>query len=67
MESGTPLIELFAPYRGMSACLFLDPTTCLDMLPSFVFNENFGFLFWDVVHPTTEAYRRLGVYMHEIA
>jgi phospholipase/lecithinase/hemolysin len=66
MESRTPLIELFAPYQGMSACLFLDPTSCLDMLPSFEFNENYGFLFWDIVHPTTEAYRALGDYMYEI-
>jgi phospholipase/lecithinase/hemolysin len=48
----------------MSACLFVDPATCIDM-PSFVFNADFGFLFWDVVHPTTEAHRHLGEYMFQ--
>jgi len=65
MESQIPLIEVFAPTTpGMSACLFLNPASCIDM-PAFLFNGNFGFIFWDVVHPTTEAYRFLAEYMYD--
>jgi phospholipase/lecithinase/hemolysin len=66
MDSAIPLIELFAPTPGMSACLFLDPATCFDM-PEFLFNgDDFGYIFWDIVHPTTEAYRFLGDYMYDL-
>ena len=67
MEPTVPMIEAFSPTTpGMSACLFLDPATCMDM-PALVFNQNttFGFLFWDIVHPTTEAHRYLGDYMFD--
>ena len=65
MESQLPLIEAFAQATpGMSACLFLNPASCIDM-PAFLFNGDFGFLFWDVVHPTTEAHRFLADYMFD--
>jgi phospholipase/lecithinase/hemolysin len=62
MEPRIPAIEGFA--LGKSACLFLGPATCVDM-PAFAFNANLGVLFWDVVHPTTEAHRHLGDYMFD--
>jgi phospholipase/lecithinase/hemolysin len=71
MESHVPLIEAVAQEAtppippGMSACLFLDPASCVNM-PASSFNRNFGFIFWDVVHPTTEAYRLLGDYMYDL-
>ena len=42
----------------MSACLFVDPATCQDV-PGGNFSTPGAFLFWDVVHPTTEAHERL--------
>ncbi|MEO5739589.1 MAG: SGNH/GDSL hydrolase family protein [Vicinamibacterales bacterium] len=64
MESRLPLIDAFMPATpGVSACLFINPASCVDV-PSILFNADFGFLFWDVVHPTTEAYRLLGDYMY---
>lgn len=66
LEGQLPALEAVMPlYPGMSACLFLDPTTCQDV-PNSAFNVNLGFLFWDVVHPTTEAHRYLGEYMLDV-
>lgn len=58
------LMALFdgLPPPGMALCLFVNPASCQDA--SAMFNVPMGFLFWDVVHPTTEAYRHLGAYMH---
>ena len=64
MESHVPLMETVAPYEGMSACLFIDPSLCLDV-PAWVFNSSLPFLFWDVVHPTTEAHHELAGYLYE--
>jgi len=45
----------------MSACLFIDPATCKDSpVP---FNIELNSLFWDVVHPTTEAHWYLGQFL----
>ena len=41
----------------------IDPASCLDM-PLSSFNIDWGFLYWDVVHPTTEAHRAMGEYMY---
>ena len=66
MNIEVPLIEVFASTTpGMSGCLAIDPASCIDM-PPFSFNADFGFLFWDVVHPTTEAHRYLGDYMYDL-
>ena len=46
----------------MAACLFINPAACADV--RFLFNADSGFLFWDVVHPTTEAHRYLADYMY---
>jgi phospholipase/lecithinase/hemolysin len=59
-----PLMETVAPYEGMSACLFIDPNSCLDG-PAAAFNSNAPFIFWDIVHPTTEAHHRLADYIYE--
>lgn len=65
MEAEIPMIEAFSQAPpGMSGCLFINPASCIDM-PPIVFNASFGFLFWDVVHPTTEAHRYLGDYMYQ--
>jgi phospholipase/lecithinase/hemolysin len=64
MESHVPLMETVAPYEGMSACLFIDPRTCLDG-PAAAFNSGWPFLFWDIVHPTTLAHRYLADYLYE--
>ncbi|BCS31469.1 hypothetical protein TBR22_A06700 [Luteitalea sp. TBR-22] len=48
----------------MSACLFVDVTACRDV-PDGVFDVGGLFLFWDVVHPTTDAHRALADYMYE--
>jgi phospholipase/lecithinase/hemolysin len=48
----------------MSGCLFVDPTSCRDV-DSRLFNMNLGFLFWDIVHPTTEAHHYLADYLYE--
>jgi phospholipase/lecithinase/hemolysin len=63
MEWQVPaLMALFPPPPGMALCLFVNPATCQDA--STVFNVPMGLLFWDVVHPTTEAYYYLGDYLH---
>lgn len=64
MEWHAPALEVFGPTPGMSACLFINPTSCENMKPRF-FNMNLGFLFWDVVHPTTEAHHYLSDYLYE--
>ena len=46
----------------MSLCLFVNPLTRQDA-PTF--EANGAFLFWDIVHPTTDAHRALGEYMVE--
>jgi phospholipase/lecithinase/hemolysin len=65
MNTQVPLVAPYfpaAPY--MAACLFIDPALCRDA-PDFLFNANFGFLFWDVVHPTTEAHLHLADEMYD--
>ena len=65
MESHIPALDAFAPLTpGLSSCLFLDPAACGDA-PAILFNASFGFIFWDVAHPTTEAHRALGDYAYE--
>jgi phospholipase/lecithinase/hemolysin len=65
MESRIPALDVFAPLTpGLSVCLFINPAACSDA-PDFLFNGNFGFLFWDVVHPTTEAHQSLADYLFD--
>ena len=57
-----PLVAVNVPNPLMAACLFFDPAGCPNV--QFLFNVEPGFVFWDVVHPTTEAHRYLGQYMY---
>ncbi len=67
MDAHRPLIaEYFdgLPYPyPMEACLFIHPSACVDADP-ILFNGRFGSIFWDIVHPTTEAHHFLGDYMY---
>jgi phospholipase/lecithinase/hemolysin len=64
LESRVPALAALGP-EGSFACLFVDPALCQDV-PSFLFkNVSLGFLFWDIVHPTTEAHKNLGDYLYE--
>jgi phospholipase/lecithinase/hemolysin len=64
MEARVPALEVFGPKPGMSACLFIDPASCKNVKPRF-FNMNLGFIFWDIVHPTTEAHHYLAEYLYD--
>ena len=59
-----PIPAMEAIAFGTSPCLFIHPSLCPD-LPDAVFNVDLGFLFWDIVHPTTQAHRHLGQYLLE--
>jgi phospholipase/lecithinase/hemolysin len=52
----------YPPDFQMAACLFIDPGTCADV-PTFDVGDQF--LFWDIVHPTTAAYKVLGDYLYQ--
>ena len=65
MEARFSALDVFAPLTpGLSACLFVNPASCSDA-PPILFNASLGFVFWDVVHPTTEAHHLLGDYAYE--
>lgn len=65
MEAQAPALDVFAPLTpGLSTCLFIDPASCGNA-PRILFNASFGFIFWDVAHPTTEAHRFLGDYAYK--
>lgn len=65
MEAVAPALAVFAPTTpGLVACLFTGPASCTDA-PASLFNTFFGFVFWDVVHPTTEAHKYLGDYIYD--
>jgi phospholipase/lecithinase/hemolysin len=51
-------------YAGAELCLFIGPSLCPDVSPE-LFNVKLGYVFWDVVHPTTEAHHMLGEYLYE--
>lgn len=46
--------------RAAAACLFTNPTTCVDV-PTFEVGS--AFFYWDVLHPTAAVHEALGVYM----
>jgi phospholipase/lecithinase/hemolysin len=63
MESRVPALVLLGP-PGAAVCLFVNPTLCPDV--SALFNRlDLGFLFWDIVHPTTETHRILADYVFD--
>jgi phospholipase/lecithinase/hemolysin len=51
-------------YAGAELCLFIGPSLCPDVATE-LFRTDLGYLFWDVVHPTTEAHEMLGEYLYE--
>lgn len=76
-ETGQPLAWAFPALDALvpvpptapptSACLFLTPTTCPDV-PGVLADGTFprpALLFWDVVHPTTDAHQALAVVLFE--
>lgn len=64
LESKVPALAALGP-EGSFACLFVNPAQCQDV-PGFLFNNvNLGFLFWDIVHPTTEVHKNLADYLYE--
>jgi phospholipase/lecithinase/hemolysin len=63
LESRVPALTVLASPLA-SLCLGIDVALCSDVSPD-LFNSDLGFLFWDIVHPTTEAHRYLGDYLHE--
>jgi len=54
--------ELAPP--GSSECFFVDPKTCGDVDLSLFNNLGLGSVFWDTIHPTTEAHKHLADYLH---
>ena len=64
LEAKAPALAVLGP-EGAVACLFVNPAQCPDV-PGFLFNNvNLGFLFWDIVHPTTEVHKSLAEYLYE--
>lgn len=63
MDATTPALdvlfppELFPPGFTMSVCLFFNPVTCADV-PTF--DMHGAYLFWDIIHPTTDVHRIVG-------
>jgi phospholipase/lecithinase/hemolysin len=59
-------VDQMPPGFRMSQCLFIGAATC-DSVPSFDVIALLGrpFVFWDVVHPTTDAHRLLGQFLYE--
>jgi phospholipase/lecithinase/hemolysin len=51
-------------FPDAAACLFIDPSVCPDVSLD-LFGSEVGYLFWDIVHPTTEVHRMLGDYLYE--
>ena len=68
MDLTTPALDAMFPPESlppgfkMSLCLFINPATCADV-PTFETNSEY--LFWDVVHPTTDGHRLLGQYLFD--
>jgi len=48
----------------MSACLFVQPAACQDV-PGGRFNTPGAFLFWDILHPTTDAHEEIANYLYD--
>lgn len=65
MEWQLPALEYYAA-PGTSGCLFVNPATCPNVAPELLGTAELGFLFWDIVHPTTEAHHRLSDYLYQL-
>lgn len=56
-----PALEFLAPGTGAVDCLFRAPATCIDVSLSAYLPP---FLFWDVMHPTTQVHALIGTAMY---
>jgi len=60
IEDDVPAAEFLAPEQGAADCLFRAPATCVNVTqPAFMP----PFLFWDLMHPTTQVHGVLGTAM----
>jgi phospholipase/lecithinase/hemolysin len=64
MDAEHPLLDAYVPTKPWLSTCLLNPASCEDV-PPMLFNSSFGFIFWDNVHPTTEAHHFLGDYAYE--
>jgi phospholipase/lecithinase/hemolysin len=70
MNAYVPALDVLLPPMDpvtpipMSACLFVQPSACRDV-PGGSFDTPGTFLFWDVVHPTTDVHRQVSDYMYD--
>lgn len=57
ISTDLPALEYLAPGTGAADCLFRNPATCVNVnLTAFLP----PFLFWDVMHPTTQVHGVIG-------
>lgn len=57
VSTDLPALEYLAPGTGAADCLFRNPATCVNVnLTAFLP----AFLFWDVMHPTTQVHGVIG-------
>lgn len=70
MNTQVPALDVLLPPFDpvtpipMSACLFVQPSACRDV-PGGSFDTPGAFLFWDILHPTTDAHRQIGNYLYD--
>jgi phospholipase/lecithinase/hemolysin len=64
LESRIPALDVYGS-PGSSLCLTINPALCKDESPELFNRLDLGFLFWDIVHPTTEGHHYLADYLYE--
>ncbi|MDB5892958.1 MAG: hypothetical protein JWQ88_489 [Rhodoferax sp.] len=60
VSADVPAIEFLAPGTGAVSCLFVNPRACIDVPQTGALPP---FLFWDVLHPTTQVHGAIGTAM----
>ena len=60
VSADVPAIEFLAPGTGAVSCLFVNPAACIDVPQTGALPP---FLFWDVLHPTTQVHGAIGTAM----
>ncbi len=58
-------VPVLALEPGSPVACLMEPATCPDVRASLFNNTTLHDMFWDGVHPTTEAYERLGHYLYK--
>lgn len=61
VSADVPALEYLAPGSGAADCLFRHPASCIDVNLSAFLPP---FLFWDVMHPTTQVHGLIGNAMY---